>query len=637
VWLVELASVGDPAGVPDALASALRVVQQPGLSVAESVIATVADREMLLVLDNCEHVLDPVATFAAALLERSASVDVLATSREGLRVRGEQLWPVPSMGTGAEVDDAVELFLERAHSARPGMSFDEFGDIIAEICARLDGIALAIELAAARTVSMSPREIRDRLDDRFRLLTAGTRGLERHQTLHHTVAWSYELLSAPERRLLMQCSVFIGGFQLGGAVAVGADNDLDDLAVLDGLDSLVRKSLISSDQTPDGTRYELLETIRQFAEGHLIETGAAALCRDQHGEYCERSVVRDVLQRLATGDSTFLKWFSSELGNLRAAFDWAIANEHLDRAAAIAIGAAAAAAQLQLMEPLSWTEKLISHPKSDSIQRLPALLVSATLLCHTGRVDEAIAFGHRALELRNDPRFQPPDRVAPFGQLGTVYMMNGELERFVELADLETDTYGDPMGFWRSGAVWSLHCLGRSNEAQARLPDAIASSTSAGVPFAIAYANIVAGLVSGDNPATAYEHLEKARRVAEDGGMELMAAYAHLELCRLHTNDPDADRSRALMHLDDAASRYLKTGALSIGITFCAIAAITFHHFGHHDIAATLAHACRDNPHVQAAYPEVNEIPIPTTTPAPTLRQAATDTRTRIAELVNPG
>ena len=276
VWVFELAAVADPAAVPDAVAAVLGITQQPGKSVSESVAAALEGRVRLLVFDNCEHVLDAAADLIEAILAQSATVRILATSREGLGVADEQVWPVPSLDLSGGIDSAaVNLFVERAQSVAPRFSMataDEAGAVV-EICRRLDGIPLAIELAASRMASMTASEVRDRLDHRFRLLVGSRRGLERHQTLRHAVAWSYDLLDDAEKTLLERCSVFAGGFDLQSACAVAGFDDVDDYAVLDLLDALVRKSLLVADRSSGRTRFSMLETIRQFAEEQLVAGG----------------------------------------------------------------------------------------------------------------------------------------------------------------------------------------------------------------------------------------------------------------------------------------------------------------------------------------------------------------------------
>ena len=223
VWFFELAAVTGPAAMPDAVAAVLGITQQPGKTVSESVAAALEGRVRLLVIDNCEHVLDAAADLVEAILAHSATVRILATSREGLGVPDEQVWPVRSLDTAAGIDSAaVSLFVERAQGIAPSFSMvdgDEAAAVI-EICQRLDGIPLAIELAASRMASMTASEMRDRLDHRFRLLVGSRRGLARHHTLRHAVAWSYDLLDDAEKTVLDSCSVFAGDFDLQSACAV---------------------------------------------------------------------------------------------------------------------------------------------------------------------------------------------------------------------------------------------------------------------------------------------------------------------------------------------------------------------------------------------------------------------------------
>jgi predicted ATPase len=213
VWVFELAAVADPAAVPDAVAAVLGITQQPGKSVSDSVAAALEGRSRLLVFDNCEHVVDSVADLVDAILAASATVKALATSREKIGVADEQLWRVPSL----DVASAVQLFVERAQSLDAGALAGE-SIAVEDVCRRLDGIPLAIELAASRMASMTTAEVRDRLDDRFKRLVGSRRGVERHQTLRQAVAWSYELLDDAERVLLERCSVFSGGFDLESPV-----------------------------------------------------------------------------------------------------------------------------------------------------------------------------------------------------------------------------------------------------------------------------------------------------------------------------------------------------------------------------------------------------------------------------------
>jgi predicted ATPase len=390
VWVIELAAVTDPAAVPDAVATVLGITQQPGMSLADSVATALEGRSRLLIFDNCEHVLNAAADIIEAILAHSDTVKILGTSREGLRVEEEQLRAVPSLDATAGVDSsAASLFFDRAHAVAPGIPLTPRSAVV-EICQRLDGIPLAIELAASRLMSMSVTELRDRLDDRFRLLVGSQRGLERHQTLRHAVQWSHDLLTDAEKGLLARCSVFAGGFDLAGACAV--TGSVDDLVTLDLLDSLVRKSLLVVHRTFEPTRFSMLETIRQFGEEQLVQTGEADAVRAAHARYfAERETDVYILWDSPRQRETYT-WLTVELANLRTAFRWATDHGDLDAAAAIAIYTTILGLCSQQYEPISWAEELIEPAKAIQHPRLAQLYVSAAQCYATGRVDEAVTY-----------------------------------------------------------------------------------------------------------------------------------------------------------------------------------------------------------------------------------------------------
>ena len=348
-----------------------------------------------MVFDNCEHVLDAAADLIEAILAQSATVTDLATSREGLGVADEQVWPVPSLDVGAGIDSAaVNLFVERAQSVAPRFSMatpDEAAAVV-EICRRLDGIPLAIELAASRMASMTASEVRDRLDHRFQLLVGSRRGLERHQTLRHAVAWSYDLLDDAEKTLLERCSVFAGGFDLQSACAVAGFDDPDDYAILDLLDALVRKSLLVADRSSGRTRFSMLETIRQFAEEQLVASGAATEVRTAHARYFAGRET-DIL---ALWDSPRQReaynWFTAELANLRTAFRWAADHGDLDVAATIATYAAFLGFLVENYEPIAWAEELIEPARAVDHPRLAFLYVMASQCWIAGRIEAAVGY-----------------------------------------------------------------------------------------------------------------------------------------------------------------------------------------------------------------------------------------------------
>ena len=274
VWLVEFGAIADPLLVPSSVAQALGVQERPGTQLPYALCAHLKSRHLLLVLDNCEHLVKACAELAGVLLAAAPNIRILATSREPLHVHGEQRFPLPPLSLpapdaapdGLARAEAVQLFVERAQLQQPAFVLTERQlPVVAELCIHLDGIPLALELAAARVHSLSIEEINTRLMDRFKLLTGGSHtALPRQQTLRATFDWSYELLAEPERAVLNRLAIFLGGFTLDAALSVASDHTIDEYAVVDLLSHLVARSLVVADTNAAGTRYRLLETTRAY-------------------------------------------------------------------------------------------------------------------------------------------------------------------------------------------------------------------------------------------------------------------------------------------------------------------------------------------------------------------------------------
>jgi predicted ATPase len=272
VWLCELAAAANEAEMGQVVAQALGVVPRPQMTFGESIVDFLRSRELLLVLDDCEHLVQEAAELAQAIMAGAPQVRVLATSREGLGVPGEHYWPlrtlsVPPAGAEALASDAVRLFVDRAAAVVPGFALDDTNEAaIVEVCRRLDGIPLAIELAAARVTAMSPPEIAGHLDELFRLLTGGPRTqVERHKTMRAAIGWSYSLVPEAERAVFDRLGVFPASFDEAAAVAVCSGDGADRWGVIDALAGLVAKSMVVAERLGGVTRYSLLETLRQFA------------------------------------------------------------------------------------------------------------------------------------------------------------------------------------------------------------------------------------------------------------------------------------------------------------------------------------------------------------------------------------
>ena len=489
VWFFELAAVTDPAAVPDAVAAVLGITQQPGKTVTESMASALEGRSRLLVFDNCEHVVDSVADLVEAILAASATVTILATSREGLGVGEEHLWRVPSLDVNSGTESAaVNLFVDRAHSVVSDFSLAQPGeaDAVVEICRRLDGIPLAIELAASRMTSMTAMEVRDRLDQRFRLLVGSRRGLAHHQTLRRAVAWSYDLLDDTEKTLLERCSVFAGGFDLQSACAVAGSDDTDDFAALDLLDVLVRKSLLVADRTSGRTRFSMLETIRQFAEEQLVARGEASEIRAAHSRYFAGREA-DIM---ALWDNTCQReaydWFTLELANLRSAFRWAADHGDLDVAAIIATYVGLLGLWAQTFEPIAWAEELIEPARAVDHPRLAFLYVIASLCYNTGRIEAAVGYSDAGQIVLGRSREALPHGTE--AMLGMAYVLIGQPDRLAELCRAQLARRRDTHVHIRALLVCALSLAGSDEEAMDSADGLIEAAEATGNPHLLSLA-----------------------------------------------------------------------------------------------------------------------------------------------------
>jgi predicted ATPase len=330
VWLVDLSALVEPALVPQAIASTLGIFEEPGVPLITTLVTTLAPYQTLLVLDNCEHLIDACGSLVNALLCRCPNLRVVATSRETLDILGERVWPVQPLAVPPhpapsdrciEPRDlldfaAVRLFVERAQAAAPDFAIDaEILSVIGEICRQLDGIPLAIELAAARVRALSVQQIAARLHDSMRVLAS------RHRTMAATLDWSYELLSEPERIALRRLSVFAGGWSLEAAVSVCADDALPAATVPDLLSDLVHKSLVVAWQRRGDVRYRMLEPVRHYASAHLLAAREQTVVQDRHVAYFAGFIRRAAAYLTGADQVAWFKQLELEFDNLRMALD----------------------------------------------------------------------------------------------------------------------------------------------------------------------------------------------------------------------------------------------------------------------------------------------------------------------------
>jgi len=336
-WLVELAPLSDPALVPQTVAGVLGVREEMGKPLTQTLVEWLKPKHLLLVLDNCEHVLDASARLVDAVLHACPKVQMLVSSREALGIGGESAYRVPSLSLpdpkqpqtpqSLSQYEAVRLFTERAVATKADFVVTNHNaPALASVCHHLDGIPLAIELAAARIRSMTVEELETRLADRFRLLTGGSRtALPRQQTLRALIDWSYDLLDDNQKVLLRRLSVFAGGWSLSAAEAVCAGGEVQEWEVLDLLAALVDKSLVTVEEQEEGTtRYRLLETVRQYARDRLMESSGGEALRERHRDYFLTFVEEAKVNVVRPQPAEWLNRLDAEYDNLRAALDWCL-------------------------------------------------------------------------------------------------------------------------------------------------------------------------------------------------------------------------------------------------------------------------------------------------------------------------
>ena len=532
-WLCELASVSDPDAVWDTMAASLGIHPSPGRSLEDSVLEYLGPKRLLLVLDNCEHLLDSAAQVVDLVGKGCPRVVVLATSREGLAVAGEQMVAVRSLALpGADVSlemisgaDAVRLFVDRAHDAKSDFALtDRNADAVAQLCRRLDGIPLAIELAAARVRSLTPEDLVARLDQRFKLLTRGSRAaLERHQTLRNTIDWSYDLLSETEREALNRLSVFAGGADLAAAEAVVSGGSLDEFDVADVLSQLVDKSLVGVDEDDAGVRYRLLESIRQYAQERLEAAGDAAAVRRRHADYFV-AVAEGFGPRLRSRDQTVsANEAARDIDNFRAALDWAIETNAPDHA-------------MCLVNPLAVNGVAIGYAVTDwadAATRIPG------------------AAEH--------PLFPA---VASWAAMGAV--TGGDLDRAAPLvASLEAveAATGTRLPAASQGPAVLAFFRGDHEGAARHAQEWADRARAVGDLYELAHALILQGsALAGSDPDRGLELVEEAVRIGRDAGIASAHSIGLLALIGSLPMDGPDDTTRALELLEEAIGVGLTIG-----------------------------------------------------------------------------
>jgi predicted ATPase/class 3 adenylate cyclase len=531
-WLVELAPVRDPDDVVDAFAAAFGVSAGAGLTLEEALVEFLGTKQLLLVVDNCEHLLDAVAELIEEICHTCPGVRALATSREGLALDGERVVPVPSLpGPPADATfdvtaqaDAVRLFVDRANSVDPDFVLNAANvSAVAQVCRRLDGVALAIELAAARVSAMNPAELASALDRRFDVLAGGRRrAVKRHQTLRATIDWSYDLLDEAQRRLLARLAVFAGGCSREAVEAVCAGEPIDAGAVFELLAGLVARSLVVADRGGLDTRYRLLETIREYGEERLIEHDETGPLRDRHARY-----YADYALRCSKGLWTpqQLEWgtrINVDGDNILAAYahavdthDFGLAIKFLEATSLLNMSGA----QIGLFVSLP-VEQLLSMSGLEQQPGYPLVLMAAAFVADArGEAALARQYGDAALDAERAatiPRPYTTDLCAArLHLLGLVALSTGEWDdaaaAFLEAADLDRRTNPGRLAATLGSAASAMCYGGRLADATPLAAEGLALARTTGIPMPIS-TNLVslAQALSRQDPEQARALLDEA-------------------------------------------------------------------------------------------------------------------------------
>jgi predicted ATPase/DNA-binding winged helix-turn-helix (wHTH) protein len=503
VFFVDLAALTDAKLVPRTVASALGFMMQTHDPLL-SLLAFIGDRKILLVLDNCEHVIDVVAVLAERVVSGSPQAHVLTTSREALRVEGEHVHLLyalccpPEEGgltaAAALAYPAVQLFMERAAAGGYDAALGETdAPIVAAICRRLDGIALAIELAASRAGSLGVRGVAELLDNRFSLIWHGRRtALPRHQTLNAMLDWSYNLLSQQEQAVLNRLSAFVGNFNIEAALFVATEAETDELSVSEAIASLVAKSLVATTELRGLTYYRLLETTRNFAHAKLVERGEASRIARRHANFFSEFLRQDQIVQSRFGEHD-LSGYTSHVGNVRAALEWVFSDggdvgaELVTRALPLFIGSAL------LEECARWCERALADLDTDARGTRQEMILqealALSLMYTSGDTDRVRAAIERALPLEEafgDHRhrlqllyglYRLFMRLADFRGALTVAQQSETFAKVAEdpagllLADFMLGTYHHYIGDQAEAQLYVERCMSRAAEPGALIPN----------------------------------------------------------------------------------------------------------------------------------------------------------------------
>jgi predicted ATPase/DNA-binding NarL/FixJ family response regulator len=596
VHWVELAHLGDPVLVPQAVAKVLHVREQRGRPMVDGLLETLQKKQLLLVLDNCEHVLSACAQLVEALLA-ATEISMLATSREPLGVVGELRYPLPPLALPPRTlppdemgqFDAVQLFVERARAILPDFALTaDNAAVVASICHHLDGLPLAIELASARVNVLTVEQIAARLNDRFELLAASHMTYSHHHTLRAAIDWSYDFLSTPEQIMLRRLSVFAGGCSLATAETVCAGDGVEREQVLELQSSLVNKSLVVAHTLQRSeARYTLLETIRQYAQEQLRAAGESALIHDRHLQ-CFLQLTEETTGKLSGQyQQLWLNWLEGEYDNLRAAMTWALESGRIEAGLRIAN----AIYQFwtirdYVQEGLAWVERLLARADEhiSPVVHANALAYASLLAGFRGNTSTQMKYGQEAAALA--------EAAGDEGKPALFWALAGQSNAARAAGDYQTEfnlaqrviqlgrELGDSRLLGVSLSTWSITAmaLGKYNEARAMLDEALPLLRALGDPYRIAMALNFSGDLARleqqyAQAQSAYE--ESIALLREIGGVRDLASVLHNlgDTC-LHLGD--VARAHALFSESMAAQLAQRNtpGVAECLIGFAAVAVV---------------------------------------------------------------
>lgn len=554
VWFMDLAPITDPALVLSEAARVVGITEEPARPLLQTLCTHLRQRRVLFILDNCEHLIESCAKLAHAIIQAAPNVNLIASSREGLHIPSERTYPIlplplPKTGAGVQIADlerspAVQLFVERARQHKPAFALNEReAGAVAELVARLEGIPLAIELAAARVRSMTVTDINTRLKDRYKLLTGGSRGLqERQQTLRALVDWSYGLLKPEEQTLFNRLGVFVGGFDLAAAEAVCSDDPLDPLDVMDLLASLVEKSLVMLDESDDTSRYRMLETLREYARDRLGQSDEVLPTSMRHCDHY-LTVAKEANRGLKGSEhSEWLRRFEVEVDNMRGAMTLALSGA-VDPTLAVRFSAAMLNFWMlrgHATEARGIVRAALALPdvQASDVAHAWALYAGAALAGSQSDHRQAREMLETCLALRRRLG-NPVDIAATLSTLALSRLHGGDpagaaeseteaLRMFRELGD----RFGEAIGLLHLGQVASA--LGDDAQARTHLLQGLAVARAIGNAEVEAECELVLGAVTleAGDLASARNRLERSLDICRGAGDSRGEANAHWWLGR---------------------------------------------------------------------------------------------------------